>query len=131
MTEPIANERFPYFSEEHEMLRRTIRRFIADKVLPVGGRTGRSRASCRARCCARLGSLGLLGMRYAPEYGGAGLDTLANAVLAEELGRSTYGGAADARYWSIPTWLPGMSFTTGPHQPNGPAGCRASPSAAR
>ena len=41
-----------------------------------------------------MGSLGLLGMRYAPEYGGAGLDTLANAVLAEELGRSTYGGFA-------------------------------------
>jgi acyl-CoA dehydrogenase len=41
-----------------------------------------------------MGSLGLLGMRYAPEYGGGGLDTLANAVLAEELGRSTFGGFA-------------------------------------
>src|SRR5262249_59515815 len=42
----------------------------------------------------QMGSLGLLGMRYAPEFGGQGLDTLANAVLAEELGRSTYGGFA-------------------------------------
>src|SRR5262245_38061381 len=41
-----------------------------------------------------MGSLGLLGMRYAPEFVGQGLDTLANAVLAEELGRSTYGGFA-------------------------------------
>jgi acyl-CoA dehydrogenase len=41
-----------------------------------------------------MGSLGLLGMRYPPEYGGQALDTLANAVLAEELGRSTYGGFA-------------------------------------
>jgi alkylation response protein AidB-like acyl-CoA dehydrogenase len=36
MTEPIANERFPYFGEEHGMLRSTLRRFIADKVLPHG-----------------------------------------------------------------------------------------------
>jgi acyl-CoA dehydrogenase len=41
-----------------------------------------------------MGSLGLFGMRYAPEHGGGGLDTLANVVLAEELGRSTYGGFA-------------------------------------
>jgi len=41
-----------------------------------------------------MGALGLLGMRYAPQFGGQGLDTLANAVLAEELGRSTYGGFA-------------------------------------
>ena len=41
-----------------------------------------------------MGSLGLLGMRYDPAYGGAGLDTIANAIFAEELGRSTYGGFA-------------------------------------
>src|SRR5262245_66428470 len=41
-----------------------------------------------------MGSLGLLGMRYAPEFVGQGLNTLANAVLAEDLGRSTYGGFA-------------------------------------
>jgi acyl-CoA dehydrogenase len=41
-----------------------------------------------------MGALGLLGMRYAPDYGGSGLDTLANAILAEELGRSTCGGFA-------------------------------------
>jgi acyl-CoA dehydrogenase len=41
-----------------------------------------------------MGELGLLGIRYDREYGGSELDTLATVVLAEELGRSTYGGFA-------------------------------------
>lgn len=42
----------------------------------------------------RMGELGFLGIRYAPEYGGSGLNTLATVVLAEELGRSTFAGVA-------------------------------------
>src|SRR5262245_66150958 len=93
MSEPLANERFPCLGDEHEMLRRTIRRFIADKVLPHGNQW-EEQGFVPREVLREMGSLGLLGMRYAPEYGGAGLDTLANAVLAEELGRSTYGGCA-------------------------------------
>jgi len=93
MSEALANERFPYFGEEHEMLRRTIRRFIAGKVLPVAD-AWEEQGFVPREILREMGSLGLLGMRYAPEHGGAGLDTLANAVLAEELGRSTYGGFA-------------------------------------
>jgi acyl-CoA dehydrogenase len=40
----------------------------------------------------RLGALGLLGMRHPPEHGGGGLDARASVVLAEELGRSGFGG---------------------------------------
>src|SRR4029079_12017946 len=42
----------------------------------------------------RMGSLGLLGVRYPERYGGAGLDARGSVVLAEEVGRSTYGGFA-------------------------------------
>ena len=42
----------------------------------------------------RMGELGFFGMRYPAEYGGAGMDAVASAVFAEELGRSTYGGVA-------------------------------------
>ena len=93
MTDSIANERFPYFGDEHDMLRRTIRRFIADKVLPVAD-AWEEQGFVPREILRELGTLGLLGMRYPPEYGGAGLDTLANAVLGEEMGRSTYGGFA-------------------------------------
>lgn len=93
MTDSIANERFPYFGEEHDMLRRTIRRFIADKVLPVAD-AWEEQGFVPREILRELGTLGLLGMRYPPEYGGGGLDTLANAVLGEEMGRSTFGGFA-------------------------------------
>ncbi|MDP4355075.1 acyl-CoA dehydrogenase family protein, partial [Escherichia coli] len=84
---------FPYFTEEHAMLRETIRRFLADKVLPVADQW-EEQGFVPREVLREMGALGLLGMRYAPEYGGSGLDTLANAVLAEELGRSSYGGFA-------------------------------------
>ena len=88
-----SNRPTPYFTHEHEMLRDTLRRFIAERVLPHGDKW--EKEGCVPREILReLGSLGLLGMRYPAEYGGAGLDTLANIVLAEELGRSTYGGFA-------------------------------------
>ena len=41
-----------------------------------------------------MGKLGLFGIRYDSAYGGSELDTLATVVLAEELGRSGYGGFA-------------------------------------
>jgi acyl-CoA dehydrogenase len=83
----------PYFTAEHDMLRDSLKRFIAERVLPQAdaweeaGRVPRE-------ILREMGRLGFLGIRYAEEYGGAGLDTLATVVLAEELGRSTYGGFA-------------------------------------
>jgi acyl-CoA dehydrogenase len=93
MSEPIAQESFPYFGEEHTMLRRTVRRFIAQRVLPFAD-AWEEQGHVPREILLEMGALGLLGMRYAPQFGGQGLDTLANAVLAEELGRCTYGGFA-------------------------------------
>ncbi len=93
MTQPLATNTFPYFTDEHEMLRDTLRRFIAERVLPNGDQWERDGFVPR-EILREMGALGLLGMRYDPEWGGSGLDTIANAVFAEELGRSTYGGFA-------------------------------------
>ena len=93
MTEALANNTFPHFTDEHDMLRDTVRRFIADRVLPNGDQWERDGFVPR-EILREMGALGLLGMRYDPEWGGSGLDTIANAVFAEELGRSTYGGFA-------------------------------------
>ena len=80
MHEALGCDSFPYFGEEHTLLRHTIRRFIADRVLPVADRWEEQGYVPREILTA-MGALGLLGMRYAPEYGGQGLDTLAGAVL--------------------------------------------------
>ncbi|MCW5626328.1 MAG: acyl-CoA dehydrogenase family protein [Burkholderiales bacterium] len=83
----------PFFTHDHELLRDTIRRFVADRVLPHADAW--EEAGFVPRDVLReMGDLGLLGIRFDPEHGGSGLDTLATVVLAEELGRSTYGGFA-------------------------------------
>ncbi len=83
----------PCITEDHEMLRETIRRFIEERVLPHAD--GWEAEGYVPRNILRdMGELGLFGIRYPEEYGGSALDTLSTAVLAEELGRSTYGGFA-------------------------------------
>ncbi len=81
----------PYFSGEHEQIRDSLRRFIDEQVRPHGD-AWETQGMVPREVLRQMGSLGFLGMGYSPEYGGSGLDTLANVVLAEELGRSTYGG---------------------------------------
>ena len=86
-------QRSIYFTEEHDMLRDLIRRFIADEVMP-NGHVWEAEGMTPRTVLRQMGELGLFGLNYALEYGGSDLDTLATAVLAEELGRSTFGGFA-------------------------------------
>jgi len=82
-----------YFSEEQNMLREQIRRFVETEIVPhaepweVDGFVPRE-------VLRKMGDLGLLGIRYDEEYGGSKMNTLGSVVLAEELGRSTFGGFA-------------------------------------
>lgn len=83
----------PYFTSDHEMLRSTIRRFVDERVKPYADQWEEDGFVPRS-VLEEMGSLGLFGIRYGSEYGGSELDTLATVVLAEELGRSTFGGFA-------------------------------------
>ena len=89
----ILGKRSPYFSEEHEMLREQLRRFIANEVLPHGA-SWEQQGRTPAAILRKMGALGFLGMRYPERYGGSEQDVLATVVLAEELGRSSFGGFA-------------------------------------
>ena len=93
-TPPLPTDsRSPFFTDVHAMLRQTVRRFVETRVLPNGD--GWEKAGHVPREILReMGDLGLFGIRYPEEYGGSNLDTLATVVLAEELGRSTFGGFA-------------------------------------
>ncbi len=82
-----------FLAEEHEMLRDQVRRFVVDHVLPDGDAWESAGMVPRA-VLREMGALGFLGIRYPEEYGGSAMDTLATAVLTEELGRSTYSGFA-------------------------------------
>ena len=82
-----------YFSQEHGLLRDQIRRFINEKVIPYGEQWEQDHLTPRS-ALREMGDLGFLGIRYPEVHGGSDLDTLATVVLAEELGRSTFGGFA-------------------------------------
>lgn len=88
-----APRRSPYFSEEHEALRHQVRRFVESEIKPQALAWEEQGFVPRA-VLERMGELGFFGIRYPAEYGGSEMDTLATAVLAEELGRSTFSGVA-------------------------------------
>lgn len=90
---PLDGRSSPFFTHDHELLRDTVRRFVAERVLPDGD-AWEEQGYVPREILREMGDLGLFGIRYDPEYGGSGLDTLSTVVLAEELGRSTYGGFA-------------------------------------
>jgi acyl-CoA dehydrogenase len=92
-TLPMSSATSPYFSAEHEQLRDTLRRFIDERVKPFAD-AWEDAGFVPREVLREMGALGLLGMRYDARYGGSELDTLATVVLAEELGRSGYGGFA-------------------------------------
>ena len=82
-----------YFSDEHRMFRENLRRFVEAEVVPRA-EPWEEAGKVPREVLRQLGALGYLGVRYPEEYGGAGLDTVYSAILAEELGRSTFGGFA-------------------------------------
>ena len=73
-------------SPEHLLLRQTIRDFATNEVEPVVEEHERERRF-PTDIVAMLGPMGLLGVPYPEDEGGAGLDTLAYAIAVEELSR--------------------------------------------
>jgi short-chain 2-methylacyl-CoA dehydrogenase len=72
--------------EEHELVRRTVREFAEQRVAPVAGELDREERF-PYDIVAELAELGLMGMPFPEEYGGAGADTLSYAIAIEELTR--------------------------------------------
>jgi acyl-CoA dehydrogenase len=83
----------PYLREEHIALRDQLRRFIKTEVAPHAAQWEDDGMVPRS-ILLKMGELGFLGVRYPDAFGGSEMDTIATAVLAEELGRSTFGGFA-------------------------------------
>jgi short-chain 2-methylacyl-CoA dehydrogenase len=73
-------------SEEHELVRRTVRDFAVERVAPVAEELDREHRF-PYDLVRELAELGLMGMTIAEEYGGAGADTLSYAIAIEELTR--------------------------------------------
>ena len=73
-------------SEEHELVRRTVRDFAVERVAPVAEELDREHRF-PYDLVRELAELGLMGMTIPEEYGGVGADTLSYAIAIEELTR--------------------------------------------
>ena len=90
---PRVTIQHPLFSEEQHMLREQIRRFVEQEVVPHA-EAWETQGFVPREVLRKMGELGFLGIRYPEEYGGSDMNTLGSVILAEELGRSTFGGFA-------------------------------------
>jgi short-chain 2-methylacyl-CoA dehydrogenase len=73
-------------SEEHELVRKTVRDFAVERVAPLAEELDREHRF-PYELVRELAELGLMGMTIPEEYGGAGADTLSYAIAVEELTR--------------------------------------------
>jgi alkylation response protein AidB-like acyl-CoA dehydrogenase len=73
-------------SDDHRLLRDTVREFSVQEIAPVAEELDRTKAF-PYEIVRRLGELDLMGIPFPEEYGGAGGDSLAYALAVEELTR--------------------------------------------
>jgi citronellyl-CoA dehydrogenase len=80
------------FTEQHKQLGATVRRFVEEEINPYVDQWEKEEIFPAHALFKKMGTLGLLGLRYPEEYGGMGLDLSYSLVMAEELGATNCGG---------------------------------------
>lgn len=79
-------------TEEHQMLRDTVKQFVQSEVEPQAHEFDR-KEEFNLALFRKLGELGLLGITISTEYGGTGMDAVAATIIHEELSSSDPGFA--------------------------------------
>src|SRR6188472_4042980 len=87
-----AKARHPLFTDEHDALRESIRRFAQTELAPHAEEW--ERTTFPDSVFARMGELGFLGLDKPEAYGGQGGDYASSIVLAEEIVHARSGGLA-------------------------------------
>ncbi len=73
-------------SDDHKLLRQTVRDFAEREIAPVAEELDRTKAF-PYEIVKQIGELGWMGIAFSEQYGGGGSDTLAYAICVEELAR--------------------------------------------
>jgi len=89
------------FSEEQEQVRDMVRRFCANEMAPLVEEAEETERFPRDMF-KKWGELGLLGVRYPAEDGGAGMDKISDCLIREEM---SYVSQAFASSWSAHSHL--------------------------
>ncbi|MEE2750651.1 MAG: acyl-CoA dehydrogenase family protein [Myxococcota bacterium] len=83
---------FPPWTEEHEMIRNTVRSFATEKLAPFAAEWDKAQSYPAREVIGEMAQLGLLGIRYPEEYGGMGLDWWSSAAYIESMAYSKSAG---------------------------------------
>jgi alkylation response protein AidB-like acyl-CoA dehydrogenase len=78
------------FTPEQEAFRRSAANFCESEIVPIAARCDET-GEFPLHLFPLMGKLGYLGVKFPPEYGGAGEGNVTYAILAEELGRASAG----------------------------------------
>lgn len=91
-------------TQKHEELRAKIRAFAEEEIKPIAFLLDQQN-EFPEEAIQKLGKLGLMGIPYPQEYGGAGLDVLSYAIAVEELARVDGGaGVILSAHVSLGSW---------------------------
>jgi len=82
-----------YGTPEHRLFRQTVRKFVQDELVPRA-REFDAMGHFDKALYRRMGELGMLGLKYEPTWGGAGLDWSYTAIMFDEIGRCDNAGVA-------------------------------------
>src|SRR5947208_2878316 len=75
-----------YFGEQHLQVREMVRQFARDEVAPVAAKHD-AEATFPWESIRKMGELGLLGIPWPEELGGAGLDLISYMIVIQELAK--------------------------------------------
>ncbi|MFQ3663412.1 MAG: acyl-CoA dehydrogenase [Chloroflexaceae bacterium] len=73
-------------TREQELIRQTVREFAEKEIAPRARHVDET-GEFPAETFAKMGQLGLMGLPFPEEYGGAGADTISAAIAVEEVAR--------------------------------------------
>ena len=88
-------QEFPYFTEEHDMIRQTVKRFCLEEIAPHAEEWDLAGIFPK-ELFKKAANLGLFGIRIDPEWGGLGLDWWASAAYLETMAYADSGSVAMA-----------------------------------
>jgi hypothetical protein len=75
-----------YFNEQHIAVREMVRAFATDEIAPIAARADAD-AAFPWETVKKMGELGLLGVPWPEDLGGAGLDILSYMIVINELAK--------------------------------------------
>src|SRR5215469_15959636 len=96
---------FPYFTEEHDMIRQTVKRFCLEEIAPHAEEWDHQGIFPR-ELFKKAADLGLFGIRIDPQWGGSGLDWWATCAYLEGFSYCNNGGVSMAMFVQSEITLP-------------------------